>query len=503
MTEPIKISTKSSALTCDEYDQNLDILRDRANHVGTQSCNTINDLDSCLSTLDTIEDINTSINQNTTRIVNLENTLSASGSIAGDLNTLEASLRADIGQNNASIVNLETDLDNLTIRVSGVESNLSSVTNVVTLNNTTLTSNINAVINTNNAQNTRLTNVENRATNIATSVLTEASLRQVAINDLRASIDTEETNRLTEDSNLADLIYAEETVRINADNTLNTLILSKEASLQAKIDIEKNARIAADVGIQAQITTLTNSISNVLPTASVIAYLGDSNTIPTGYLLCAGAAISRATYSTLFSRLGVRFGVGNGSTTFNLPDFRDKIPYGSLGGTLASLASTIYDNTKEITVNNMPEHNHTVQLYEHTHSVNINHDHDLTIHPHTHTTGRIGSHMHSLAPYRQYSEGNGNRGNGAELTAVQPAGMSITIPNTAAADAAGPVVNPATVNIFPASNPGTQRTNEVAGTQTRLTTPNGSDLLTSNNKGANAPYDVRQQAIQVNFIIKT
>lgn len=47
-----------------------------------------------------------------------------------------------------------------------------------------------------------------------------------------------------------------------------------------------------------------------------------SSSVPTGYLKCNGAAVSRTTYSTLFAAIGTTFGVGNGSTTFNLPDLR-------------------------------------------------------------------------------------------------------------------------------------------------------------------------------------
>jgi len=45
-------------------------------------------------------------------------------------------------------------------------------------------------------------------------------------------------------------------------------------------------------------------------------------TAPTGWLECDGSAISRTTYATLFSAVGTTWGSGNGSTTFNIPDFR-------------------------------------------------------------------------------------------------------------------------------------------------------------------------------------
>lgn len=46
----------------------------------------------------------------------------------------------------------------------------------------------------------------------------------------------------------------------------------------------------------------------------------------TGWLLCDGRAISRTTYSDLFGIIGVNFGAGDGTTTFNLPDFKTRIP---------------------------------------------------------------------------------------------------------------------------------------------------------------------------------
>ena len=54
------------------------------------------------------------------------------------------------------------------------------------------------------------------------------------------------------------------------------------------------------------------------PTGTVLAF--ESNTIPTGYLLCDGSAVSRTTYSNLFALIGVTHGVGDGVNTFNIPN---------------------------------------------------------------------------------------------------------------------------------------------------------------------------------------
>lgn len=52
------------------------------------------------------------------------------------------------------------------------------------------------------------------------------------------------------------------------------------------------------------------------------------STAPTGWLFCHGQAVSRTTYATLFAVIGTTFGEGDGSTTFNLPDFQGRVPVG-------------------------------------------------------------------------------------------------------------------------------------------------------------------------------
>ena len=58
----------------------------------------------------------------------------------------------------------------------------------------------------------------------------------------------------------------------------------------------------------------------LIPTGMVAPFA--VNTAPTGWLECDGSAVSRATYADLFSALGTTWGVGDGSTTFNVPDAR-------------------------------------------------------------------------------------------------------------------------------------------------------------------------------------
>lgn len=100
-----------------------------------------------------------------------------------------------------------------------------------------------------------------------------------------------------------------------------------------------------------------------LAVGTIVPYAGSS--VPTGWLLCDGTAVSRATYSTLFGILSTTFGVGDGATTFNLPDIRQRFPLGKAasgtGSTLGSTGGTI-DH-----LHTGPSHTHTGP--SHTHSI--------------------------------------------------------------------------------------------------------------------------------------
>ncbi len=68
-----------------------------------------------------------------------------------------------------------------------------------------------------------------------------------------------------------------------------------------------------------------------------------------GYLICNGAAISRTTYADLFSVLGTTYGSGDGSTTFNLPDFRGDFIRGYLSGITSAIGKRQGEGLPEIT----------------------------------------------------------------------------------------------------------------------------------------------------------
>lgn len=96
-------------------------------------------------------------------------------------------------------------------------------------------------------------------------------------------------------------------------------------------------------GINAaqRLNELTEGISTLptVLTGTVHAYTGSS--APTGYLMCDGSAVSRETYANLFVVMGTTYGAGNGTTTFNVPDLRQRVPLGkAASGTGSTLGST-------------------------------------------------------------------------------------------------------------------------------------------------------------------
>lgn len=108
------------------------------------------------------------------------------------------------------------------------------------------------------------------------------------------------------------------------------------------------------------------SASNLAPGAAIPSgalMMWPTSSAPSGWLVANGAAVSRATYATLFAVLGTTFGSGDGSTTFNLPDYRDRMPIGagtsySANSTGGSKDAVVVSHTHTASVTD-PGHRHT------------------------------------------------------------------------------------------------------------------------------------------------
>lgn len=91
------------------------------------------------------------------------------------------------------------------------------------------------------------------------------------------------------------------------------------------------------------ISATNTSLPSVVPTGTIL--MTASATADSGYFICDGTAYSRTTYSALFTKIGTAFGVGDGSSTFNIPNLQAKFPLGKsgshgLGTTGGSFAQT-------------------------------------------------------------------------------------------------------------------------------------------------------------------
>jgi len=113
-----------------------------------------------------------------------------------------------------------------------------------------------------------------------------------------------------------------------------------------------------DQGTETQITS--NGSINIGTTLSgeIRGYAGA--TAPAGWLICDGSAISRADYAALFAVCGILYGGGDGATTFNIPDFRGKVPIGKniADADFDTLGETGGEKTHTLTVDEIPAHQH-------------------------------------------------------------------------------------------------------------------------------------------------
>ena len=82
----------------------------------------------------------------------------------------------------------------------------------------------------------------------------------------------------------------------------------------------------------------------IFPAGTIVGF--GNTTPPTGFLACNDQAVSRTTYARLFAVIGTSFGVGDGSSTFNMPDLRDRVPLGhgtnnsSMGAATTGIAAS-------------------------------------------------------------------------------------------------------------------------------------------------------------------
>lgn len=414
MTAPLKVGDKGSGLTCDEHDANIDRFLDRSNHTGTQDCSTITGLDACVSTLPTVTNLQALIDALELQVQNIESQLAVDGQVDDRIQALR---------------------DDLIQEINTVNSNLTALQSIVTDNTTNITANTAQIT----ALNNLATSIQSAYQAADAALDTRVSLLETTVSNHTTLINTntaglaqELLDRAAQDNTLQNNINAEQSARIAADNTLQqnidaeasaraTAILSEQGdrqnadqALQNAIDTEETNRTNADGGLQTsidnlqtQIDTINTQISGVAsqPVGSILVSIQGITQplINPGYLLCNGAAVDRVTYAALFAVIGTKFGIGDGASTFNLPNLQDRFLFGTtLAGETGELGG---ETQKALAAANIPTHSHPVIDPGHLHYVaHPAHGHGVIDVGHAHTIPD-SSHSHAITNNNLMEEG--------------------------------------------------------------------------------------------------
>jgi len=291
-------------------------------------------------------------------------------------------------------------------------------------------------------------------------------------------------------------------------------------------------------------------VDNFMP-AGVITQYG-ALTAPTGWVLCQGQALSRTNplYTRLWDAIGINYGVGDGSTTFNVPNLQGRIPVGrdTTQTEFDVLAETGGAKTHTLLQTEMPSHTHTQDAHNHTQNAHSHgqepHTHTQDAHghtqnPHNHTQNAHGhtqdAHTHTAGAHNHpvyidttengshshgafLSSSNGTRGTGSTLT---PNLGSSTTTNSAGAhthsvigftgdttpsinaNTATNQANTATNNAETATNQATTATNQAnTAVNQNSTAVNLSATATNQTTGGGLAHNNLQPYIVVNYIIK-
>jgi len=130
--------------------------------------------------------------------------------------------------------------------------------------------------------------------------------------------------------------------------------------------------------IPKSVKNIVEQITPGFPVGAVIPY--SSSTAPTGWFIADGSAVSRTTYLDLFDLIGTQYGGGDGSTTFNLPNLKGRVPVGYNTGDsdFNVMGETGGAKTHSLTGAENGSHSHTTPSHSHSFSGSQSHSHSYT-----------------------------------------------------------------------------------------------------------------------------
>lgn len=235
----------------------------------------------------------------------------------------------------------------------------------------------------------------------------------------------------------------------------------------SSISLDKLSPTTSNYALQTNGAGTAPSFANVLPQAgTIIMYAG--NTAPVGWLLCDGSAVSRTTYASLFAVVSTTFGVGDGATTFNVPNHAGRTVLGvgtGTGLTARALAATVGAETVAISLSEMASHTHTASDAGHSHAAANSGNNSVA---HTHGAYTDGTQL-GRGIYGFSAIGGGYKGN----------------------------------LIVKGSSPFCSSAGVSADHTHSFTTNSGTASITIANNGSGTGHNNVQPSLVVNFIIKT